>query len=276
MLPTVSVLIVTYNHENYIRQCLEGIVMQKTTFPIEVIVGEDCSTDNTRSIVQEFEQRYPQVIKPVYHEKNVGGRRNAYEYCYPLLKGRYIAFCEGDDYWTDPYKLQKQVDFLEQHPKTAICFHRVNWVNQRNEILKAQEALPKPLSYSWQDIFHIHVPTLSAVIRNCIQISYQDLEGVTSADAFLFGMASLHGGGADLGFVGANYRVHSGGVFSQKSKLEQYREAIHVRKRMYQSPVFTAEQKREIKKELLLRKKLYIKHFVKERQMLNCLKIIVA
>ncbi|HEU4901940.1 MAG TPA: glycosyltransferase, partial [Flavisolibacter sp.] len=63
MLPTVSVLIVTYNHENYIRQCLEGIVMQKTTFPIEVIVGEDCSTDNTRSIVQEFEQRYPQVIK---------------------------------------------------------------------------------------------------------------------------------------------------------------------------------------------------------------------
>jgi glycosyltransferase involved in cell wall biosynthesis len=276
MLPTVSVLIITYNHENYIRQCLDGVIMQKTTFPIEVIVGEDCSTDNTRSIVQEFEQRYPGIIKPVYHQENVGGRRNAYEFCYPLLKGKYIAVCEGDDYWTDPCKLQKQVDFLEQHPETAICFHRANWVNQRNEILKEQKSLTRPLIYSWQDIFHIHIPTLSAVFRNCIPISCQDLEGVNSADAFVFGMISSNGGGADLGFVGANYRVHSGGVFSQKSKLEQYREAIHVRKLMFQSPVFTAEQKKEIRKELLIRKKKYIKHFVKERQMLNCLKIIVA
>ena len=80
-LPLVSVCIITYNHEKYIRQCLDGVVMQKTKFPFEVILGEDCSTDSTRKIVEEFEARYPGIIKPVYHATNVGGARNGYEFC---------------------------------------------------------------------------------------------------------------------------------------------------------------------------------------------------
>ena len=85
--PMVSVGIITYNHEKYIRQCLEGVMMQKTTFPIEVIIGEDCSTDNTKKIIQEFELAYPDIIKPIYQPVNVGAALNAYEFCYPRLKG---------------------------------------------------------------------------------------------------------------------------------------------------------------------------------------------
>ncbi|WP_315817037.1 glycosyltransferase family 2 protein [Paraflavitalea speifideaquila] len=112
----ISVCIITYNHEKFIRQCLEGVVMQKTNFTFDVIVGEDCSTDKTRQVVAEFEAQYPGIIKPVYHARNVGGARNGYEFCYPKLTGKYIAICEGDDYWTDEYKLQKQVDFFRTEP----------------------------------------------------------------------------------------------------------------------------------------------------------------
>ncbi|HVG14699.1 MAG TPA: glycosyltransferase [Chitinophagaceae bacterium] len=274
--PLVSVMTLTYNHGKYIRQCLEGILMQQTNFRFEIIVGDDCSTDNTQSIIREFEEKYPDIVKPIYHQKNVGALRNAFEYCYPRLTGKYIALCEGDDYWTDPFKLQKQVDFLEQHTECVISFHRVNWVNPESEIIKHQEAANEIQFYSWQDIFHIHIPTLSAVFRNCLKFDYKDIEKVFSADAFVFAMLSRYGGAADLGFVGANYRVHSGGIFSQKSKLDQYREAIYVRKLMQRSPVFTVKQKKEIGKELAKRKSIYMKHFIKEKEMLNCIKIMLA
>ncbi|HVG14700.1 MAG TPA: glycosyltransferase [Chitinophagaceae bacterium] len=274
--PSVSVMIVTYNHEPYIRQCLEGVMMQQTTFPVDIIVGDDCSTDNTKCIIREFEEKYPGVIQAIYQERNVGALRNGYEYCYPRLKGKYIAFCEGDDYWTDPLKLQKQVDFLEQHTECVISFHRVNWVNQKSEIIKHQKAATEIQFYSWQDIFHIHIPTLSAVFRNCLKIDYRDMEKVLSLDAFIFGSISRYGGAANLGFVGANYRIHSGGVFSQKSKVDQYKEAIHVRRLMLHSHVFSAEQKKEITKELTKRKTTYIKHFIKEKQILNCIKIMLT
>lgn len=121
--PMVSVFMVTYNHEKFIRQSLQSVIDQKTTFQIEVIIGEDCSTDGTKIIIEEFEKLYPEIMKPIYHTTNVGGLRNAYEFCYPLLKGKYIACLEGDDYWTDDYKLQKQIEFLEENPDFAICFH---------------------------------------------------------------------------------------------------------------------------------------------------------
>lgn len=127
--PLVSILCVTYNHEPYIAQAIEGFLMQKTSFPVEIVIGEDCSMDRTRAICMEYQQKYPEKIRLFMREKNLGAMQNhllAMEAC----EGKYIANCEGDDYWTDPNKLQKQVDFLEAHPDYTISSHNVQVVYQ--------------------------------------------------------------------------------------------------------------------------------------------------
>ena len=124
--PLVTIQCITYNHEPYIRQCLEGFVMQKTNFKFEAIVHDDASTDKTADIVREYAEKYPDIIKPIYETENqysksdgsLGRIMNAH------TKGKYIALCEGDDYWTDPLKLQKQVDFLEANPEYVLTCHR--------------------------------------------------------------------------------------------------------------------------------------------------------
>ena len=128
--PLVSVSVVTYNHEKYISECLDGILMQKTDFPFEILLGEDESTDGTRDICIEYAKQYPDKIKLYLHSRDNNIKINGiptgrFNFLYNLThaKGKYIALCEGDDYWTDPLKLQKQVDFLEGNPDFAICFH---------------------------------------------------------------------------------------------------------------------------------------------------------
>jgi glycosyltransferase involved in cell wall biosynthesis len=121
--PLVSVCVITYNHERYIRQTLDGILMQETTFKYEVIVGEDCSPDNTREILLEYKEKHPETIHLILHEENVGMNKNA-EAVWRRCRGKYLAYCEGDDYWTDPLKLQKQIDFLEGHPDHSGICHR--------------------------------------------------------------------------------------------------------------------------------------------------------
>lgn len=125
--PIVSVCVVTYNHEQYIRQCLQSIVDQQTDCGLEVIVGEDSSTDGTRAIVQEFAQRYPGLVKPVLHERNVGPLRN---YCsvHDAASGDLVAHCDGDDYWL-PGKIQAQAEFMMRHPECNISGHKVYRLN---------------------------------------------------------------------------------------------------------------------------------------------------
>lgn len=273
--PLISVCIITYNHERYIRQCLEGVLMQKTNFRFDVIVGEDCSTDGTRRIVEEFEARYPDIIKPIYHKRNVGGARNGYEFCYPQLTGKYVAICEGDDYWTDPDKLQRQVDFLEQNEDHVMCFHRVHSVDEHDVFLGGQEPCDKIVSYQGKDIFHISIPTLSVVFRKCFDVIPPEMFKAKSGDTFLFGLLARFGNAADLGFVGARYRKHSGGVYSPKKLVDQFAQAIETRKLMKQCPLFADEQKREISREILKRKILYFKYFLKRYEPLNSFKIII-
>ncbi len=122
----VSVVCNTYNQEEYIRDALDGFVMQKTTFPFEVLVHDDASTDATASIVKEYADKHPDLIKPIYQVENQYSKKVPITkgIQVPRAKGKYIAFCEGDDYWTDPLKLQKQADMMEQHPDIDICAHQ--------------------------------------------------------------------------------------------------------------------------------------------------------
>ena len=132
----ISICCLAYNHENYIRKCLNGFIMQKTNFKYEVLVHDDASTDNTVQIIQEYEKKYPEIIKPIYQRENQysKGISISREYQYPRALGKYIALCEGDDYWTDELKLQKQVDFLENNPEYSICVHQVTCHNCKTGI----------------------------------------------------------------------------------------------------------------------------------------------
>ena len=119
----VSIRCCTYNHERYIHQCLEGLVIQKTNFRFEAVVHDDASTDGTVAIIKEFAERYPNIIKPIYetenqYSKHDGSLRRIMD---AHMRGKYIAYCEGDDYWVDPLKLQKQVDLLEANPEYSMC-----------------------------------------------------------------------------------------------------------------------------------------------------------
>lgn len=121
--PMVSIRCITYNHESFIAQALDSFLMQKTVFPFEIVVHDDASSDKTANIVREYEKKYPDIIKPIYEEenqysKNVAQFRKIVD---DACRGKYIAYCEGDDYWIDPNKLQMQVDWLESHPDYTMC-----------------------------------------------------------------------------------------------------------------------------------------------------------
>ena len=134
----VSIYCLAYNHEQYIRDTLEGFINQKTKFRYEVIVHDDASTDNTATIIKEYAEKYPHIIKPVLQKKNQHsqGVQIVKEILFPLLTGKYIAICEGDDYLFNCYKIQKQVEFLEEHQEYSACVHNTKMYNvKENKII---------------------------------------------------------------------------------------------------------------------------------------------
>lgn len=135
----VSIVCISYNQENFVRQTLESFVMQKTDFPFQVIISDDCSTDNTAEIIREYEAKYPDIIKPIFRKKNLGVMKN-FITTLSNINTEYVIYNEGDDYFSDPLKLQKQVDFLDKNPDCSICFHPVTIHYENNE--KPDEIFP--------------------------------------------------------------------------------------------------------------------------------------
>ncbi len=122
----VTVICTAFNHEKYLRQCLDGFVMQKTNFRFEVIVHDDASTDRSPQIIQEYAAKFPGLFIPILQKQNLYSRHlPRTPYVIPCIHGKYVSFCEGDDFWIDPLKLQKQVDMMEGHPECHLCVHRV-------------------------------------------------------------------------------------------------------------------------------------------------------
>ena len=135
--PVVTIRCTTYNHVRFIGKCVEGFLMQETTFPVEIVFHDDASTDGTQEFIQQLLERFPPLIKAILQPKNLrprGLRRG--EFLAPMLRGDYIAFCEGDDYWTDPEKLQKQVDFLEANPEYVLRRHDIFEVDEHDTVLR--------------------------------------------------------------------------------------------------------------------------------------------
>ncbi len=225
----VSICCVTYNHEKYIAQAIEGYLKQQTTFKFEILIGEDCSTDNTRKIVEEYVLKYPDKIKLITSESNVGTHNNAVR-LYKEVKGKYLTQCDGDDYWTDPLKLQKQVDFLEQNQEYIMCCHYSKRIKENNEIYYLNLS-PKPIIYSFEDILFdndFETILVSVLFRNSTEIkeiySTDWFFRFHAPDRFLKLYLTFASGKKIyvLPEVMGTYRKHEGGIWSMlKAKTKK-------------------------------------------------------
>lgn len=228
--PLVSICCITYNHAQFIRKCLDGFLMQKTDFPIEILIHDDCSTDGTTEIIREYEAKYPELIFPLYEEENQYQQGKAAEidfYNYRRARGKYIAYCEGDDYWTDPLKLQKQVDFMEANPEYSVCFHACQMFDtSRNEFIPRKtlhEDCDIDIDLFLNSRFAIAQPLTMIFRRSKFSYSWKE-HNSHYCDTVEITHFLLEGKGRFLSFVGGQYNSHSGGVCSGISdiKLSRY------------------------------------------------------
>jgi glycosyltransferase involved in cell wall biosynthesis len=192
----VSACIITYNQELYIRDCLQGAISQNLNYQYEIVIGEDCSTDRTLQICKEFERKYPNTIKLLPSTKNLGMAGN-WERTISQCTGKYIAICEGDDFWIDPYKLQKQIYFLEENKEFSMCFHNAYLLrNGKNLSEKFRDS--KKRIYKTKDVIldKWFSPTASVVFRKESLKNYAaplEEDRVKNRDLLLLFDLSLHG-----------------------------------------------------------------------------------
>jgi glycosyltransferase involved in cell wall biosynthesis len=229
----VSVVVPTYNHEKYIEECLDGIVAQETSFSFEIVVGDDCSTDSNRDKIKLISDRYPGKFKLLFHDKNLGpakhpGKNNSIE-CFRASAGKYIAFCEGDDYWTDKHKLQKQVDFLEKNPDYNICFHQTTVIteNPGYDAERPEKILAD--TFTAEDLLRLGniMFTVSCVLRNPFITDFPEwFYHMRAGDYAFYLLALKHKKIKFLPEDMAVYRIHGSGVWGRKSRITNYQHEI--------------------------------------------------
>lgn len=209
----VSVCMITYNHEPFIAQAIEGVLIQETNFKVELVIGEDCSTDGTRQICETYAAQYPDRIRLLPSENNLGMMPNFIR-TLKACDGKYIALCEGDDYWTDPMKLQKQVDLLEKFQDTVCCFHNAWVLNQSNGKFKNFRKSFKKKYYSGRDLLKRWlIPTASMVFRNVVPLEIPDyLKHGTHGDLALQLLLAEYGKFRPLDDLMSVYRLNPSGI----------------------------------------------------------------
>lgn len=224
----VSVCITTYNHEEFIAQAIESVICQKTNHKYEIIIGEDQSEDKTREIVLAYREKYPNLIKLHLHDYpkdyvRINGRKN---FVNNLInaKGEYIALLDGDDYWNDPFKLHKQICYLDSHPECSIVYHPADWCE--NGIINKGGYAPEIIKnyYDVDDLlkYSNFMPSSSVVYRNNLVDSFPSwFMDCPYGDLPLHILNTLQG---KIGFINESmsvYRVHSGGMYSRRSKINR-------------------------------------------------------
>ena len=225
--PLVSVRCITYNHEPYIAQALDGFLMQKTNFPFEVIVHDDASPDRTADIVREYERKYPKIIKAIYQTENQysKGDGSINRIMNEACKGKYIALCEGDDYWIDENKLQMQVDFLEKNPEYGMCFHGAIEHYEDGSRPDTIFSKLKTKEYSCKEIVtHWIIPTASIVflsdyLTDGLYLQVLQDQRVFYGDKPLYILLATRSKIWGMSNVMSVYRKHEGGaVYNRRQK----------------------------------------------------------
>lgn len=236
--PLVSICCLAFNHERYIKQSIEGFLMQQTNFNFEILIHEDCSKDKTADIIREYVAKYPDIIKPIYQIENQyskGVNVNS-KIQFPRAKGNYIAMCEGDDYWTDPLKLQKQVDFMEENKDISLCFHNseVVFETSTNKEDRGLKIVTENRAFGAHEILKQWViPTASVLFRkDLLNRRYYD---IADNKKFMYGDIILFLSLAERGTLFGQsdfmsvYRRHEGGVTNVELDLKHYnRRIIHL------------------------------------------------
>lgn len=223
----VTIRCITYNHEPYIRQCLEGFVMQKTNFRFEAIVHDDASTDGTADIIREYAEKYPDIIKPIYETENQYSKHDGSldRIMNDHTHGKYVAICEGDDYWIDPLKLQKQVDFLEGHPEYGMCYTNVDFYYQNTDKRIHNALVNLPVSFEEHLINTCYLaPPTWLIKKNDYPSVKPSVDGTFAIALELFVNSKIF----FLNEVTAIYRIHGGGVTQVKDAISMYRRVCGV------------------------------------------------
>lgn len=276
----VSIKCFAYNHEKFIRETLEGFIMQKTNFRFEAVVHDDASTDNTADIIKEYAEKYPDIIKPIYETENLYSKKDGslLKIVNEACKGKYIAFCEGDDYWIDPYKLQKQVDFLEAHPDYSMCWTDgyEEYNGNKTPFCRYSESRETPV----EDIIEKggdFIPTCSILVRK--DISFATPKGFYCGDYPLQIWSAYKGKVHYLSDKTCVYRFMAPGSWTSKAARENKQETLkHFENEKYLLDSFDAlannkykisfeKRKSEILYNLLLKAEAYdaLKPYLKLR-----------
>ena len=234
--PIVSICCITYNHAPFIRKALDGFLMQEPPTGVsvdevwyEILIHDDCSTDGTDDIIREYTEKYPDKIFPLYEAENQYSKGKVIDaFNYDRAKGRYIAVCEGDDYWTDPRKLQKQVDFMDSHPEYSVCFHRVKHHNvytdeYNDDACKKILGDKEEVDITLDDFFDgWYTQPLSMLFR----VSMYDLSLPYTYKYYRDMHEIFHllksGKGRLMSFFGGIYNRHQGGIHSLISSSKQF------------------------------------------------------
>lgn len=226
--PTVSVAVITYNHEQFIAQAIESVLMQETAFVVELVIGEDCSTDGTRRIVQAYAGKYPNVIRALLPEKNLGMARN-YEAVWQACRGKYIAWLEGDDYWRTPQKLQKQVALMEANPHYSMCGTKTQFVTASSDGTEKDAGVLEPAvlkpEYDLPDFLTCYPMHTSSMLLRRELVEFPDWlnELVMLRDTCVFALYAEKGPVGYLRDVVSCWRSHPGGIWTTKSAADQLR-----------------------------------------------------
>ena len=226
--PVLSICCAAYNHEAFIRDCLDGFLMQETTFPVEILVHDDASTDGTADVIREYESLHPRVVLPVYQTENQYSKGTGDLFSLKRTRGQYVAICEGDDYWTDPLKLQKQVDFLDRNPDYVMCYHDAKVVDPSGKVV-ADSKLPAHCKrdFSSEDLMKgAWTLNLSRVFRRAPVLTEKEAplraRVVLNSDMLFTARLGKHGKGKYLGDIApAVYRLHSGSIWSSLDQDDQ-------------------------------------------------------
>jgi glycosyltransferase involved in cell wall biosynthesis len=272
----VSCHVITYNQKDYISQCIDGILMQKVSFPIEIIIGDDNSTDGTKEIVKSYAKKYPEIIRLNIREvrgSGIPGKENFLS-TLKLCTGEYISLCDGDDYWTDPLKLQKQVDFLDANPNYSICWTKYSEkeLNEKSNDLGQSDCFlhidnSKDIHIDLHNIFTPYITlTLTCMFRaNLFDIDfYSKLK--YGKDNTLYTMCLTHGDGILLNDYTGVYRKHNSGIYSSASIFKQkYLSYLKIKEIIDVIPKCNNNNIVRIRKYLLIDSVIYLsrKEFIK-------------
>lgn len=251
--PLVSICCITYNHENYITQAIDYFLIQKTDFQIEIIIHDDASTDHTTEIIREYQQRFPNLIRLIIQTENQFKTRK-FGFLSDLFKqaqGKYIALCEGDDYWTDPYKLQKQVDFLEANPDFSISFHNVQIINEdfANYNTIQHKAMVEEITTIDNLLNGVnYIATVSVMFKaSSIKKLPEWFNSLPFADYALNLIAARSGKIKYINEIMATYRIHSNGIHghlgnSLIGRVVSYQQECRFWQIIHSSQIFPLEK----------------------------------